>query len=158
MSSFSKADYACDGHIQDFWVDDSIEDWSFSIVSSLSSAFKPSRNPHAQEISEQLSSIGQLQDGWDGGDANSISAATISAAREIIGDLRLRCRNRSGELPVPMIYACPDGSIDIYWNLPNRKILANVSASGSFEFAIKTSDGLRISGGKKHILSLVDNF
>jgi len=90
-----------------------------------------------------------LEDGWDGEGSCGYAPETWERARRFLWDNALSLWTRDGiAAPAPGVMIGPDGSIDIYWDLPHSSLLLNVPdvASEAANYYGTREDGAEIKG------------
>lgn len=105
--------------------------------------FSLPRNGFADAI-ERSGSLLELQPGWDGEGALSVSGDALRSAHEFLkalGRALADCLSQAPAMPQPRITPCIDGSVDILWRSDKFRFLANMQGSGDSDF-YGEADGL----------------
>jgi hypothetical protein len=90
-----------------------------------------------------------LDEDWDDAGACRINPATIDAAIALLKTAATVALERFGRsVPLPMISACHDGSIDLFWKAETYRLLINVQEPHGREsdFYGETPGGFKFKG------------
>ncbi len=120
-------------------------------------------SPLESEI-EQSRKMLELEEDWDDNGAHPISKETWERATGLLRRMMISCNHATGcAAPVPIISACADGTIDIYWDTDSFRLLINVVpvALGNCEYYGESKSGQTMKGKfspEKHPLLALEAF
>jgi len=90
-----------------------------------------------------------LQDNWNGEGALRIQKSTWDIAVSFLTrTIKSVYKRRSGNVLIPKMSACADGTIDLFWNEAEFRLLANIRPmeTGESGYSFETNDGFRSEG------------
>ena|SRR5579863_1747211 len=90
----------------------------------------PSSLNHVADAIEKSRWMLELEDDWDGEGSPAYSTETWRrAASFLLKNALSLWQDRGARIDAPALHNGPEGSIDIYWETADRKLLINVSAN-----------------------------
>jgi hypothetical protein len=103
---------------------------AFDVKAAVDGRFELRRAPDTV-MSDQLATVGSLEDGWDDDAAKAPLGPTVSRAREVLTSLM----SRHG-LPCPFVYPTFDGAVRAEWPMRQVNAVLEVHADGTLKLIL----------------------
>ena len=100
-----------------------------------------------EAVIEESRRLLDLPVNWDDEGALPMSSVAWSKAAELLRAIGAALPDRRvATLPLPVISACADGSIDLLWRTQVFKLLINIQPTTESDFYSESADGMTLKG------------